>query len=440
MKHFMQLQKHRSRFLGEEYYAAQLSCGLRVLLVPQRGVSKKVAQLAVRYGSIDLAFRTAGDSDWVRTPTGIAHFLEHELFKKQQGDLTQEFARAGASVNAATDYDVTTYYFSTIEEFPRCLALLLELVFEPFFREDIVEAERGIIEQEIRMYQDLPDHRVYRNLVEGLYHHHPVRIDIAGSLESLREITPRWLESCHRGFYLPSNALCAVAGDIDLEATLAGMEKSLESRPDRSGSDRGAPLERLLPQEPSRVCHSFQSAEMMVPRPKLLVGFKEARPVPSGRTLLVRQVLTGLLLEGIFGPAGRLYAKLYEKGIIDEDFSYAYSGYPSFGMSVVGGETDDPAVLRSALEQGLARFRKEGIKERDVARLKRKHLGRLLRALELPDQKASFVLGHELLGVDPFEVPDVLRKVTRRMLSDRLEEHFDFGRHACSVVEPPASR
>ncbi len=419
--------------MREEIVSATLACGLGVHVVPKRGFARKIAIFAARYGSVDLAFSDGGPGRQ-ETPPGVAHFLEHQLFKKEGGgDALMEFGRYGASSNAFTDYGATAYYFTANGEFEKNLELLAGFVTSPYFSDENVAKERLIIEQELRMYEDSPDYRIFKNLMGILYTVHPVRIDIGGTVESIRKIDAGVLERCYRTFYNPANMVLLAAGDLDPAAVVRRAEALLP--PDRFRPL--GPIERHVPAEPSGVGERVARHEMAISRPRVLVGFKDLR---VGREkALERELEASVVLDLLFGRGSEFYTRVYEEGLIDETFSFSYNSDDPFGFSLIGGETDEPERLAEAVLLELHEARRRGLKARDVERSKRKRLGRYIRSFDSPDGTAFLVLGCVLRGIDLFSIPKAVSKMTARALERRLAEHFDERNYAVSILSPKAS-
>ena len=420
----------RDRRLREEIWSSRLACGLRALVVPKPGISKKIAVFATRYGSIDLVFSPAPGAPPAPTPPGIAHFLEHQLFKKQDIDVLMEFGRFGASSNAFTDYTSTTYYFSGTERFEESLDLLVRLVYAPHFTDDGVAKEKLIIEQEQKMYDDQPDYRIYKNLMAALYREHPVRIDIGGSVETIQKIDTQLLASCYRRFYHPTNMWFVACGDLDPAAVFRRLDKAMP--PDRfaAGAD---PIARSFPDEPPEPGRPLVRESAVVSRPRVLLGFKD---LDLSGPLLDRELSTSVLLDNLFGPTSAFHAKWYRQGLIDETFSASYTAENEFGTTLIGGETDEPERLAEEIRKELRRATRARLKRRDVDRARRKRLGRYLRSFDSPDGIGFMVLGFSMKGLNVFEFPAALSRLTPGRLEDRLRSHLREDRAAVSIMEP----
>lgn len=419
----------RDRLLREEIRTATLSCGLQAHVVPKPGVSRKVAVFSTRYGSIDLVFSPEPGRPPAPTPPGIAHFLEHQLFKKQDMDVLMEFGRFGASSNAFTDYNSTTYYFSGTERFDECLDLLVRLVFAPHFTDDGVAKEKLIIEQELKMYDDQPDYRIYKNLMAALYREHPVRIDIGGSVETIQEIDTPLLASCYRRFYHPSNMGFVACGDLDPGDVFRGLEAALPAS--RFPSADG-PIARKYPSEPVPPTRELVRESAVVSRPRVIVGYKD---LAIGDPILDRELESAVLLDNLFGPTSAFHGTWYRKGLIDDTFSASHTAEPEFGYTLIGGETDEPEKLAAEIRREIVRASRRRFRRRDVERARRKRLGRYLRSFDSPDGIAFMVLGFAMKGLDVFSFPKALSRLTPGCLEERLGEHLREDRAAVSILD-----
>jgi predicted Zn-dependent peptidase len=424
------LRNRSNDTLAERMTTTTLSCGLPAILLPKPGLSKKIAIVATRYGSIDLTFHVDGRQ--LETPPGIAHFLEHQLFKKEGGgDLLIEFGRFGASSNAFTEYCTTAYYFTCSERFYENLGLLLGLAFSPYWNPEFVAKEKLIIEQELKMYEDSPDYQVYRNLMAGLYRKHPVRLDVGGTVADIQKIDPGLLEHCYNVFYNPANMVLILAGDLKPAEAFAKADELMPKN-----VKPGAPIRRFWPDEPVGVEKAMTWVESVVSRPRLLMGFKDLDL--ANRDILARDLEMSVILDLVFGKSSRFYQKQYESGLIDDGFSASYNSDLPYGFSILGGETDDHERLVEEILKEISRVRKERLKTRD--RAKRKRLGKFIRAFDTPDGAGFLLLGCIQKNVDVFEVPKSIQQLQPRRLEERLRAHFDDRNYAISIVSPKGSR
>lgn len=409
---------------------------MEVVVVPKRGLQKKIAVLAARYGSIDIEFTPPGASPQ-RTPAGVAHFLEHQLFKKPSGDMLAEFGKHGASSNAFTDYAVTAYYFTCTDAFDAGLDLLVDFVTHPHFTPENVDKERLIIEQELRMYREMPDTRCFQNLARALYGAHPVRHDIGGTVESIRDITAETLRSCYETFYRPSNLTLFLVGDFSaadaLRRAMASAEKALGGR---AAPPPGGRPSRSAPAEPPAPARTEARERMTASRPRVLIGFKDIRPSLRGEALLEQDLATSALLHLLFGKSSAAYNRWYEKGLIDDSFAFSFTSDVTYGFTLIGGETDEPERVHEEVRTAIRRARRELMRKRDVERLRRQALGRYLKSFDAPEGIAFLLLGCHFREADLFAWPRLVKRLSARRLEERLEEHLDEARSAVSYIFP----
>ncbi len=410
--------------------------GLRVQVVRKRGFERKFAVLAVRFGSVDRDFFDPERGARVTVPDGIAHFLEHCLFAEQSGDVFQRFAALGGAANAGTSFSTTSYIVGCSERFDENLETLLDFVANPYFPEKNVEKEREIITQEIRMYRDSADWRIFTNLLEALYRDHPVRIDIAGTESSIREIDPSLLLSCYRCFYYPSNMGLFVAGDVDPRRVLRLVERNHA----RKGIGPAPLTRRFFPAEPPSVARPIIAIELPVASHKVLLGFKDSAPASDGPAISRREAVTNLLLDVCVGRSSSAFERLYDEGLVDDTFSAAYSADWGYGFTVLGGETDRPEALVKAMRRHLAAVARRGVPADDFERIRAKALGKFYRYFNSPESIAYAAMHQAFRDTDLLGIPRFLRSITRDELSARAREHFDPKRSAVSIVSPRRSK
>ncbi len=419
--------------LGERVYCMNLEPGPAVYVFPKEGYSKNYAIFSTQFGSIDNHFLIGGNGrENIEVPDGVAHFLEHKLFDEEEGNVFDLFASYGASPNAFTGFTHTTYLFSCTDFFPENFKLLLSFVQNPYFTEESVEKEKGIIQQEIRMYQDNPNWRAFFNLLGALYREHPVRNDIAGSIESINRITKDVLYKCYHTFYHPANMAIFAAGDLDPEEVLQLAGESLAQW-------KGSPppvIERFFPPEKPEVYQKEVVAELSVSQPILNIGFKDPYHYLDGRELLFRDLATELLLEMIFGKSEPLFNRLYEEGLVDERFSAGFMAECSYGYTLIGGRTKDPLRLREEVLKGVAEARRNGLNEESFSRHKRKLKGEFLRSFNSLEFIANNYLSYRFRGIDFFEFIDILEQIQLEDALRRLDEHLREELHAASIVKP----
>ncbi|BAS27075.1 EF-P 5-aminopentanol modification-associated protein YfmH [Limnochorda pilosa] len=424
------MERLHSALLKEEVFRDQLPNGLQVYLLRKAGYHRSYATVATRYGSTDSRFVPAGAAEPLDVPPGIAHFLEHKLFEEEGGSVFDRFAERGASANAFTSYTLTAYLFSCTEAFHENLRLLLNFVGRPYFTDELVEKEKGIIEQELKMYDDHPDRVLVRNLLEALYHRNPVRIDIGGTVESVRQITKEQLSTCYATFYHPSNMVLFAAGDLDPQETLRVVRETASD-----GSPRGE-IRRFYPEEPPAVRERRVEQRMAVSRPRYALGLKDTATGFTGEDLMRREIAHNMLLHMVLGRSSEAYQRLYEEGLIDDGFSAYYTASPLYGHAILGGETDDPDRLHDELTRILERFRRDGFPDADFRRAKRQAMGEFLNGFNSLEFIAHSFVSYHFRQANFFRYLEIVQEMPPEELRAHAEGLLDLERSSVSVVRP----
>nr|WP_251035545.1 pitrilysin family protein [Paenibacillus sp. ISL-20] len=406
--------------------------GLHVYVLPKPGFQKTYATFATKYGSVDNHFKVEGESE-TRVPDGIAHFLEHKMFEEPEGDIFAKFASNGASANAFTSFDQTVYLFSATENIHENLETLINFVQNPYFTDQNVEKEKGIIGQEINMYQDNPDWRVYFGLIEAMYKVHPVHIDIAGTVESIGTITKEDLYTCYNAFYHPSNMLLFVVGGVDPVETM----NLIRSNQAAKSYEKQGSIERLFDPEPQGVEEKRRESRLAVSLPKCLFGFKEKQVGLAAEKQLHRDLTTKLMMDLLFGSSTELYQQLYDEDLISDSFGHEYNSSPQYAFSAVGGDTKDPDQLLERIRTEVDKLKATGFQVSDFERARKKKMGGYLRMLNSPENIAHEFTRYQFRGVDFFKVLSVYESITIDDVNRRLQEHVDWDQLAVSIVVSP---
>lgn len=418
--------------LQETLYYEVMDNGLHVYVLPKPGFQKTYATFATKYGSVDNHFKVEGESE-TRVPDGIAHFLEHKMFEEPEGDIFAKFASNGASANAFTSFDQTVYLFSATENIHENLETLINFVQNPYFTDQNVEKEKGIIGQEINMYQDNPDWRVYFGLIEAMYKVHPVHIDIAGTVESIGTITKEDLYTCYNAFYHPSNMLLFVVGGVDPVET---MNLIRSNQAGKSYEKQGS-IERLFDPEPQGVEEKRRESRLAVSLPKCLFGFKEKHVGLTAEEQLRRDLTTKLMMDLLFGSSTELYQQLYDEDLISDSFGHEYNSSPQYAFSAVGGDTKDPDQLLERIRTEVDKLKATGFQASDFERARKKKMGGYLRMLNSPENIAHEFTRYQFRGADFFKVLPVYESITIDDVNRRLREHIDWDQLAVSIVVSP---
>ncbi len=418
----------RNEQLDETVHLGTVDGGVRVAVAPKPGFSTAAGYFGLRFGSTDTRFRR-GDGGLVEVPDGSAHFLEHKLFEGREQKVFDRFGELGADFNGGTGFRSTSYYFISAGRFEESLDVLLDFVQRPLITEERVEKEKGIIEQEVRMYEDHPHFRGMFLLHRALYQSHAIRVPPGGSVEAVRSTTAADLQACFDAFYRPQNLVLSLAGDLDPERVFQLVEERIESRP-------AEPVERLYPEEGPRPAAAELVEDFAVTRPHLWLGWRDPGGVGTGSALVERRVLSSLVLDLALGDSSELHQDLYQRGVVDDTFSSGYSCDADFGYAVVSAQTEQPERLVGELRAAVARFAEQGPAEADLERVRRSAWGGLVSGLQAPGAVAGSVLNSLLLEQEPFEVLRVLAEADVPRLQRRAEELLDPEMSAVAVLRP----
>ena len=411
--------------VGETMYHGKLENGLHVFVFPKPEFQKGYAFFATNYGGMDMRFCL--DGVWHSTPAGVAHYLEHKMFDTQEGNALQDLAANGASPNAFTSNDITGYYFDSTEKFEENLRILLSFVSVPWFTQESVDKERGIIGQEIGMIEDNPDWKCFMNLMAALYKHHPIRVSVAGSVESIAQITPETLYACHKAFYDPANMVLCVAGPVDPER-ICGVAR--EILPKEAGpiaaKDYGE-------KEEPRAARSLIEERMEVSAPIFHLGYKGDAP-RKGEDRLRQELVAELALEILLGSSSPLYARLYREGLINQEFGYSYESSFGCAFMAANGESRDPEAVRMAVAGEAARIGREGADRALWERVKKGVYGNRVRGLNSFEhlcvgQAQSFFAGYDFL-----RFADLFDAITQEEAEELIANWVTEERTALSVV------
>ena len=405
--------------IGEEVIRTTLDNGLPVFIVPKKDYRRKYAMFATRYGGMDMRFQLNGQ--WLDTPAGIAHYLEHKMFDTEEGNALQELAKNGAEPNAFTSNAITCYYFDSTEKLYENLEILLSFVSVPYFTDESVEKEQGIIAQEINMIEDNPEWQVYKRLMQALYHTSPARTSVAGSVESIRQITAQTLYDCHKAFYTPAN--------MDADRVLETARRIL---PRTSGPD--IPRDHG-PAEELTAAQAEVSCTMEVAMPTFLMGFKCA-PQGDGPEQMRATAIGELACDLMMGESSPLYARLYSQGLINGSFGASYDILPGASYVYAGGDSKDPHAVAQAILAEARRLTAEGLDEAYYRRIVNANFGAALRALNSFESIAVSMVEGCFRRYDPYRFPEVYDGITQQDVLDFIRDSFAESRMALSIVYP----
>ncbi len=422
------IKEVKSERIGDKYFEVKHSSGLKIFVYPKENNNSTYAVFGTKYGSIDVCFKTSDENETNSVPAGIAHYLEHKLFESEDGDAFSRYAKTGASANAYTSFDKTCYLFSCTENVYESLEILLDFVQSPYFTEQTVQKEQGIIGQEIRMYDDDPQWRVMFNLLRAMYHNHPVRVDIAGTVESIAKITPELLYKCYNTFYNLNNMVLCVAGNVDINKVLDLCDKML--KPSKPVS-----LDRIFENEPTEVVKSRVEQKLSVAAPIFQLGFKE--PVLARRLTAKEIAETEILLELLSSDASPLFRRLLDAELINESsFAYEYFEGPGYASIIFSGESRDPDAVVDEIKKEVAKVREHGIDSAAFERSRKAVYGRMISSLNSVDNIANSMAGLAFTDHELFNYINLIAAADINSVQARLNTQLQPEYSALSIVKP----
>lgn len=425
----MKFNKIENKSIGETLYFGTHESGLGIFVVPKKNFSKKYAIIGAKIGSIDNTFIPNGEKDLITVPDGIAHFLEHKMFEMSDGsDAFAKFSKYGANANAFTSFTNTCYLFSCTDNFYESFEHLLNYVKSPYFTDANVEKEKGIIGQEIRMYDDDGEWRVMFNLLSALYKDFPVRIDIAGTIESISHIQPDVLYKCYNTFYDPSNMVLCVAGDVDEEKVLKITDKIMGDK------ITGSKAKSVYPSEQECVFKKKIEQKLSVSAPLFDIGFKDTDKM-SGNDILKNEIAVKIILSSVASKSSDLYEKLYNDGLINDEFSYDYMYEEEYACAIIGGESKEPETVYNEV---IKYFKEKGrIDADEFDRAKKSIWGAYLRTFNDVEGICSSMVRNVLKGVNWFDFSNIFDSVTLSFVNEKYTKLFcDDEKQALSIVYP----
>ncbi len=422
----MELQKIHGERVGDCYYKLKHPTGLTIFLYPKENWNSTYAVFGTKYGSIDNCFQRSDEPTAETVPEGIAHFLEHKLFESEDGDAFLRYAKTGASANAFTSFESTCYLFSCTDQLYESLEILLDFVQSPYFTKQTVAKEQGIIGQEIKMYDDDPQWRVMFNFLRAMYYTHPIRLDIAGTAESISKITPEYLYRCYHTFYNLNNMALAVAGNFQVDKVLEVCDRMLKP------SD-AVEVKRVFQPEPDKVVKNRVEEQLSVSIPLFQFGYKE----PAGGQRTEKDVAAmEVLLETLSSDSSPLFQDLLTRGLINESsFGYEYFEGAGYAAVIFSGESRNPQAVAEAIEAEVERFGREGIPEDAFERSKRAIYGENVAALNSPSNIANSLINFTFKGREMFAYIDALADLRPEDAADKLRI-LQKGKSVLSVISP----
>ena len=425
------MEKIVNDLLKEELYYEKLENGLEVYFMPKKGFTKKYAVLATNYGSNDLEFIPINEKEKMTVNAGIAHFLEHKMFEQPDGgNAFDKFSKWGANANAFTNFTMTAYLFSATEYFYECLDHLIDYVQTPYFTDENVEKEKGIIGQEIKMYEDDPGWQLYMNALDCMYKDNPIKIDIAGTVESISKITPEILYKCYNTFYNPANMTMVVCGDFEPEKLLEEIKRRLVKR------ESQGEIKRIYPKAENEINMPYKEKKMEVSTPAFVIGYKDMQNIDySAKIATKRHIAIEILLNMIIGKSSNLYKELYEKGIILAEPSMDYEFTKQYAHVIISGQSNNPEEIQKRIKETVMKFKEQGIEEQHFDRIRKKVYGDYVVEYNSVGDIARMFLADNMKEINSFDYIEEYETVTKQYVEEILKDVFKEENMVLSIIK-----
>lgn len=416
-----------SKLTGDSCIHVKHSSGLNIYIREMSGFSNVYALFGTKYGSVNTIFKTSADEVYTKVPEGIAHFLEHKLFENEECGVFELYAKTGAMGNAFTSFDKTCYLFSCSKNYTDNLRILLDFVQKPYFTKENVEKEQGIIGQEIQMTNDNPDWRVFFNMLKSMYHNHPVKIDIAGTAESIAQIDADLLYKCYNTFYNLNNMVLSIAGNINADEVLAICDELLKPCEDNG-------LETVFPDEPDSVVQHEVREKQPVGVSIFHLGYK-CYPFESKKQQTKKFITASITASLLTCKSNKMYIQLMNDGIINNTFDGEIFDGDGYMTLIFSGESSQPDEVRKAVVNEIERIINEGVCEKDFQRIKKSSYGDLIRQLNNVPAVANLMMNNALCGIGPFDIIDTFSEITSQDVYNFIKSDLTEDKLVLSVIE-----
>ena len=411
----------------EKLYIEKLENGLTVMIIPKKGITKKYAIWGTHYGSIDNNFLVPGETEAIKVPDGIAHFLEHKMFEQENGTNSLDtLTSIGANANAYTTNDHTAYLFECTDNFEAAFDELADYIQHPYFTDENVEKEKGIIGQEIMMYDDYPEWVIYINAMKAMYKNNPVKLDIAGSIESISKIDKDILYKCYNTFYNPSNMVLVLCGDFDVEQMIEGVKKRL--LPVKANGE----IKRIYPEEPDEIVQKQIEAEMEVSMPSFMIGYKVK--LEPEENVVKKHIAIEVLLNLIAGKSSNFYKKMYDQGFLQSSLDLDFEFTENYSHVLIGGQSKNPKKVLEELNKEILEIKKQGINKEDFERIKKMIYGEYVKEYNEVGNIARMFISDYFKGINSFEYLENYNQITKEYVDQVLKEIFIEEKQVISII------
>ena len=411
----------------ETLYKEKLPNGLTVMIIPKKNIQKKYIIWGTHYGSNDNKFIVPGENEPIEVPKGVAHFLEHKMFEQENGvNSLDKLTSIGVSANAYTRNDHTAYLYECTDNFYEALDEFMDYVQHPYFTDQNVEKEKGIIGQEIRMYDDYPEWRVYLNALEAMYHTNPVKLDVTGTIETISHIDKDILYKCYNTFYNPSNMCLVVSGDFEPEKLLEEIKKRLIDK------KQTGEITRIYEQEEESIVKEKVEQEFEISKPLFTIGIKckHVKQSEKVRTHIAMQIILNLL----FGESSSLYKELYQDGNLFSSPSLSYEFTDSYAHILISESANDPEMVYTKFKNKIKEFKESKLDKNNFDRIKKMVYGEYIKEYNDVTEISRMFLSDFMKGIDSFDYLEEIDGVDLDFVNQVLKQYFVDDKMVLSVV------
>ncbi|MCF0125713.1 MAG: insulinase family protein [Clostridia bacterium] len=414
----------------EKVYTEKLENGLTVMIIPKSGIQKKYMIWGTNYGSNDSEFIIPGETEITKVPNGVAHFLEHKLFEQENGTNSLDVLTAlGVNANAYTTNDHTAYLFECTDNFYEAMDELMDYVQNPYFTDENVEKEKGIIGQEIMMYDDYPEWKVYLNTMQAMYHNNPIKIDITGTIETISKIDKEILYSCYKTFYNPSNMALVIAGDFEPKSILEEVKKRLIKK------ENIGEIKRKYPEEPDEIVKEKVEQKLEVSQPLFTIGIKETSLSENKKEQVRKHIAIEIILMMLLGRSSELYQKLYKEGLLFGVPSLDYEFGNKYSHILITGQTKDPEQIYEEFKKQVRKVNETGINEEDFKRIKKTIYGKYIREYDDIEDISRMFLSDYFKGINSFDYLEEIEGINVEYIEQILKTVFKEEKMVLSIVK-----
>ena len=414
----------------ESVFVEKLENGLTVMIIPKKGKAKKYAIWGTHYGSIDSNFVVPGEKEPIKVPDGIAHFLEHKMFEQENGKNSLDVLTAlGVNANAYTTNDHTAYLFECTDNFEAAFDELADYIQHPFFTDENVEKEKGIIGQEIMMYDDYPEWVIYINAIKAMYNNNPVKIDITGTIETIAHIDKEVLYKCYNTFYNPGNMALVLCGDFNVDKAIEEIKKRL--LPIKSNGE----IKRIYAEEPENIVQKKVEKEMEVSIPSFMIGYKLVSEVDS-QEKVKKHIAIEIMLNVLIGKSSRLYKKLYEEGLVQAPLDLDFEFTDSYSHILISSQSKDPEKVQKYINEEIEYAKENGMSDEDFERIKKTVYGEYIREYNEVGDIARMFLADFFKGINSFDYLENYNQITKDYTQQLLKQVLANEKQVISIINP----